>query len=123
MTTAHLAGWLRRERFDKIAPKTLPAGKLGEAIADTSNYWDALIHCRDEGRLAIDTHGDCILTLLLTKHVSGKYAGKPGALIEQLYGGGFAEMIGPEGDNESGAETARPSADSTSACSRFRIPA
>ncbi len=65
-----------------------------------SQLYTSLWQSCDELRGGMDAsqYKDYVLTLLFTKYVSDKYAGKPGALIEVPAGGGFADMVKFKGD-------------------------
>ena len=69
-----------------------------------SQLYTSLWQSCDELRGGMDAsqYKDYVLTLLFTKYVSDKYAGKPGALIEVPAGGGFADMVKFKGDKEIG---------------------
>ena len=69
-----------------------------------SQLYTSLWQSCDELRGGMDAsqYKDYVLTLLFTKSVSDKYAGKPGALIEVPAGGGFADMVKFKGDKEIG---------------------
>ena len=69
-----------------------------------SQLYTSLWQSCDELRGGMDAsqYKDYVLTLLFTKYVSDKYAGKPGALIEVPVGGGFADMVKLKGDKEIG---------------------
>ena len=69
-----------------------------------SQLYTSLWQSCDELRGGMDAsqYKDYVLTLLFTKYVSDKYAGKPGALIEVPVGGGFADIVNFKGDKEIG---------------------
>ena len=64
-----------------------------------SQLYSSLWQSCDELRGGMDAsqYKDYILTLLFMKYVSDKYAGNPYALIVVPEGGGFADMVKPEG--------------------------
>ena len=57
----------------------------------SSSLWQSCDELR--GGMDASQYKDYVLTLLFTKYVSDKYAGKPGALIEVPAAGGFADMV------------------------------
>ena len=69
-----------------------------------SQLYNSLWQSCDELRGGMDAsqYKDYVLTLLFTKYVSDKYAGKRDALIEVPAGGGFADMVRLKGHKEIG---------------------
>ena len=69
-----------------------------------SQLYNSLWQSCDELRGGMDAsqYKDYVLTLLFTKYVSDKYAGKRDALIEVPAGGGFADMVQLKGHKEIG---------------------
>ena len=69
-----------------------------------SQLYNSLWQSCDElrGGMDVSQYKDYVLTLLFTKYVSDKYAGKRDALIEVPAGGGFADMVKLKGHKEIG---------------------